>query len=167
MTLHDIVHTKYDKNFLRLSYIVHTVLYFVRTMYDKTVVRCMDNVCTLYILCMDNVITLNLNLYGQCMDKVISFRVTDAEFDLFRQLAAADNRSVSAYFKNLARQDSYKTGTRTHSTVARQHPGSTTSTVVLPTKTPAMPSANTVLGSLFDDDVVKTDNGELSPEDFA
>jgi len=116
---------------------------------------------------MDNVITLNLNLYGQCMNKVISFRVTDSEFDLFRQLAAADNRTLSAYFKHLAHQASYKAGARAHSIIARQHPGSATSTVTLPTKTPAMSSASTVLGSLFDDDVVKTDNGELGPEDFA
>lgn len=100
---------------------------------------------------MNDVITINLDLYGQCMNKVISFRVTDSEFAMFRQLAAADNRTLSAYFKHLAHKDSYKTGARTHSTVARQHPGSTTSTVTLPAKTPAMPSANTVLGSLFDD----------------
>lgn len=86
------------------------------------------------------------------MNKVISFRVTDSEFDLFRQLAAADNRTLSAYFKHLAHKDSYKTGARTHSTIARQHPGSTTSTVTLPVKTHAMPSASTMLGSLFDDD---------------
>lgn len=85
------------------------------------------------------------------MNKVISFRVTDSEFDLFRQLAAADNRTLSAYFKHLAHKDSYKSGARAHSTVARLHPGSTTSTVTLPTKATAMPSANTVLGSLFDD----------------
>jgi hypothetical protein len=100
---------------------------------------------------MYNVRTTNLNLYGQCMNKVISFRVTDSEFDLFRQLAAADNRTLSAYFKHLAHKDSYKAGVRTHATVARQHPGNTTSTVTLPAKTPAMPSASTVLGSLFDD----------------
>jgi len=85
------------------------------------------------------------------MNKIISFRVTDSEFDLFRQLAAADNRTLSAYFKHLAHKDSYKNGARTHSTVARLHPVSTTSTVALPTKTPAMPSASAVLGSLFDE----------------
>ena len=101
------------------------------------------------------------------MTNMISFRVTADEFDLFRQLAKADNRTLSAYFKHLAHQDAYKAGARMHATIARQTTVSTTSTVAAPTKPSLAPKHNAGLDALFALDDAHLDDGTNPPPDEA
>jgi hypothetical protein len=103
------------------------------------------------------------------MTKMISFRVTEDEFQLFCLLAQAQNRTLSSYVKNLVRQDAYKTGARTPSAVAKLNPGSTTTTTT--TATQSRPSIthkpNPDIDALFGGDEPSTQSPKQIPNPYA
>jgi uncharacterized protein (DUF1778 family) len=101
------------------------------------------------------------------MTKMISFRVTEDEFQLFCLLAQAQNRTLSSYVKNLVRQDTYKTGARTPSAIAKLNPGSTTTTITaMQSKPSPSPKINPDLAALFEDES-STQSLEQIPNPYA
>lgn len=110
--------------------------------------------------------SLKPQLVRQCMTKMINFRVTEDEFKLFCLLAQEQNRTLSSYMKNLARQDAYRTGARTPSAIAKLNPGSTTTTIATMQSKPAplpKPVANPKLDALFAEDIQQSPDGTTEP----
>jgi uncharacterized protein (DUF1778 family) len=102
------------------------------------------------------------------MTKMISFRVTEDEFQLFCLLAQAQNRTLSSYVKNIVRQDAYKTGARTPSAVAKLNHGSTTTTITATQSRPSItPKPNPDIDAFFGGDEPSTQSPKQMPNPYA
>ena len=98
---------------------------------------------------------------------MVTFRVTEDEFELFCQSAKDVNRTLSSYMKNLARQDAYRTGARTSPAMAKLNPGSTTTTITMQSKPNPSPKINQDLAALFGDDEPSPQTTKQIPYPYA